>query len=108
MPPDAPTGLSWTVDVDSRWHTAPDLIWTHFDDADDWVVFNPASADVHLINQSAYALWSLLSINPGSSLDQLLSSLAEDETPLDEPSRRAFGAAFESMDRAGLVQLTRS
>jgi len=46
-------------EIERRWSAAPGLVWTQFDDSDEWVVFNPFSGDIHLLTPAAYELWRL-------------------------------------------------
>jgi PqqD family protein of HPr-rel-A system len=87
-----------------RWRAAPNLIWTQFDDSDDWVVYHPASADIHLMTGSAYRLWTLVSDEQPRSLDEIVSCLAADLGRL--PDDELTGTTRETlahMDRIGLL-----
>jgi PqqD family protein of HPr-rel-A system len=91
-------------EVDPRWSASPGLVWTHFDDSDEWVVFNPYSGDIHLLSASAYALWRLTNSGPPRPSTELIAALADD---LEHPAGPEFVAAAREtlafMDRAGLV-----
>jgi PqqD family protein of HPr-rel-A system len=90
--------------VDPRWSASPGLVWTHFDDSDEWVVFNPFSGDIHLLSPPAYALWRLTASEAPRSSAELIDALADSV----EPSQRHefIAAARETlafMDSAGLI-----
>jgi PqqD family protein of HPr-rel-A system len=87
-----------------RWRTAPHLTWTQFDDSDEWVVYHPASADIHLMTGSAYRLWTLVSDEQVHSLDELVSRLASDlQRPPDTELAEITRETLAHMDRAGLL-----
>ena len=90
--------------LDPRWSPSPGLVWTHFDDSDEWVVFNPFSGDIHLLSAPAYALWRLTSSEPSRSSAELIDALAAD---IEQAHRHEFVVAAREtlafMDRAGLV-----
>jgi len=89
----------------ARWRAAPDLIWTHYDDGDDWVVYVPASADMHLLTASAYRLWTLISASQSPTSNELAATLAAElSRPLNDELMTATLEALAFMDRAGLVR----
>jgi PqqD family protein of HPr-rel-A system len=88
-----------------RWCAAADSLWTHYDDGDDWVVYVPASADIHHMTASARQLWTLVSAGPPSSSDELAAKLATElRRPLDEELTTVTREALAFMDQAGLVR----
>jgi PqqD family protein of HPr-rel-A system len=90
--------------VDPLWSASPGLVWTHFDDSDEWVVFNPFSGDIHLLSASAHALWQLTTSGPPRSSAELIDTLAADlEHLADEEFAAAARETLAFMDRAGLV-----
>ena len=90
-----------------RWHSARDLLWTRYDDSDDWVVFNPRSGDVHLLTASAHLLWQLMEQVAPLSTDHLVTALASALTrSVDEEFAAAVRDAIDFMDRAGLIAPT--
>jgi hypothetical protein len=93
-----------TGPVVQRWQAASGLIWTHYEDSEDWVVYNPASGDLHLLTDSAQRLWTLACAEPPRSVRELASALAVETAslPNDELSE-ATHAMVVFMDRAGLV-----
>ena len=92
-------------DPTARWRAVSDLVWTHYDDSDDWVVYIPASSDIHLLTASANELWTLVSTHPASSSDELAVSLAKQlGRPLDAELRSVTDDALTSLDRAGLIR----
>jgi PqqD family protein of HPr-rel-A system len=88
-----------------RWRSATDLVWTHFDDSEDWLVFHPQSGDVCLVTSSAHILWTLIADGPPSTLNQLISALAVAlaRAP-DEELTAVTRDTLAYMDRAGLVR----
>lgn len=87
----------------ARWRAADNLIWTQFDDADDWLVYNSASGDIHLLSDAAHRLWILTSETALTS-EELVTALAYGSSPTEE----FIAAAMESltaMDRAGLIRI---
>jgi len=87
------------------WCASSGLIWTRYDDADDWAVYDQASADIHLLTDSAHRLWMLVSTGPASSSDQLAASLAvEIGRPLDDQLLTGTREALLSLSEAGLIQ----
>ena len=90
---------------DSRWQAPADLVWTHYDDGDDWVVYNPASSDIHLLTASARRLWMLVEEQPGASSDQLARMLAAAlARDLDDELAGVTRDTLAFMNRAGLVR----
>jgi PqqD family protein of HPr-rel-A system len=90
---------------DQRWRPAPDLVWTHYDDSEDWVVFHPQSGDVYLVTSAAHTLWTLIADGRASTLPLLIPALA---AALDRSSDGELAAVTRDtlafMDRAGLVR----
>ena len=89
----------------ARWQAVTDLVWTHYDDGDEWVVYNPASADIHLLTASAYRLWALISSELPLLSDDLVSRLAAELGRVaDNELATATREALAFMDRAGLIR----
>ena len=89
---------------DAGWRAAPDLVWTRYEDAEDWVVYNPASSDIHLLTDSAYRLWTLVGAEGGGSSQALAALLATAlARPLDDELLTVTRDALTSLDQAGLV-----
>ena len=87
------------------WGPAADLVWTHYNDSEDWVVFHPQSGDVCLVTSSAYTLWKLIADGQSLTLNQLISALAAAlERPQDEELASVTRDTLAFMDRAGLVR----
>ena len=87
-----------------RWRVAPDLVWTHYDDGDEWVVYSPASADIHHLTGSAHRLWTLVSTGSPSSSEDLAARLAADlGHPVDDEFLTAARETLAFMDRVGLI-----
>ena len=87
------------------WTAERNLIWTHFDDEDEWVVYNPASADIHLLTTSARLLFTLVSDEQPHSVEDLVATLAAElgRAP-DEELTTVTRETLASMDRAGLLR----
>jgi PqqD family protein of HPr-rel-A system len=87
------------------WRPTADLVWTHYHDSDDWVVFHPQSGDVCLVTSSAHILWNLIADGRGLTLNQLISALA---AALKRAPNEELAAVTRDtlafMDRAGLVR----
>ena len=91
-------------EVSVRWSATPGLVWTQFDDSDDWVVFNPLSGDIHLLSASAYALWPLSTSSPPRSSSELIEALAVDAGyTADGAFLSSARETLRFMDRAGLI-----
>jgi|SRR4029453_11568554 len=91
----------------TTWLRVDNVVWTKFDDSDDWVVFSPISAEVQLVNDAAYRLWSVASLDEPRSTQNLMSLLAaEVSRPLDDELRAATSATLAFMDEAGILRLT--
>jgi len=88
-----------------RWRPATDVVWTHYHDSDDWVVFHAQSGDVYLVTSAAHTLWTLIADGSPPTLNQLIPALAEalKRTPDDELAA-ATRDTLGFMDRAGLVR----
>jgi len=94
-----------TVASVQRWKGADDLVWTHYDDGDEWVVYDPASGDVHLLTASARNLWSLIADRQTYSIEDLVAVVAAQlRQPPDEELMTVTQETLSSMDRAGLVR----
>ena len=88
-----------------RWRPAADLVWTHYNDSENWVVFHPQSGDVFLVTSSAHFLWHLIADGQAVTLPQLVSALAASlaRAPDDE-LLAATRDTLAFMDRVGLVR----
>ena len=92
------------IEARARWCAATDLLWTQYDDGDDWTVYVPASADIHHLTASARHLWTLVSSDPLSSSDEIAAKRALDlDRPLDNELRTGTLEALALLDRAGLI-----
>jgi PqqD family protein of HPr-rel-A system len=88
-----------------RWEAPRDLIWTHYDDGDEWVVFDPSCGDVHLLTRSARVLWTLVSDERPHSLEDLVAAIAAElRCSPDERLITVTRETLAAMDRAGLVR----
>jgi PqqD family protein of HPr-rel-A system len=93
------------VTEDLHFGPAADLVWTHYHDSDDWVVFHPQSGDVCLVTSAAHILWTLIADGGASTLPQLVSALAAVlERAPDEELAAVTRDTLAFMDRAGLVR----
>jgi len=91
----------------ARWSAAAGLVWTQFDDSDDWVVFNPLSGDIHLLSAPAYGLWKLTTSSPPRSSADLIDALAADTGHIaDGDFLSSAQETLAFMDRAGLIAPT--
>ena len=98
-------GVTGEAESKPRWSAAEGLIWTQFDDSLDWVVFSPASANIHLLTASAHRLWTLVATEHPSTTEELTTQLASDlELPLDEEFAAVTRDALAFLDEAGLVR----
>jgi PqqD family protein of HPr-rel-A system len=90
---------------DQHWRPAAELVWTHYDDSEDWVVFHPHSGDVYLVTSAAHTLWALIADGSAPTLQQLIPALAAalNRTPDDELAD-VTRDTLAFMDRAGLVR----
>jgi PqqD family protein of HPr-rel-A system len=90
---------------DQHWRPARELVWTHYDDSEDWVVFHPQSGDVYLVTSAAHTLWALIADGSAPTLHQLIPALAAalNRTPDDELAA-VTRDTLAFMDRAGLVR----
>jgi PqqD family protein of HPr-rel-A system len=87
------------------WGPAADLVWTHYHDSEDWVVFHPQSGDVYLVTSSAHILWKLIADRQAPTLTQLISALAAAlERAPDDKLAAVTRDTLAFMDRAGLVR----
>jgi PqqD family protein of HPr-rel-A system len=91
-------------EIELRWSATPGLVWTQFDDSDEWVVFNPFSGDIHLLTPAAYELWRLTTASPPRSSAELVNTLAA-HAGIDGGADFIASAreTLAFMDRAGLV-----
>jgi PqqD family protein of HPr-rel-A system len=90
---------------EQRWRPAADLVWTHYNDSEDWVVFHPQSGDVCLVTSAAHVLWKLIDDGQGLTLNQLISALAAAlERAPDEELASVTRDTLAFMDRTGLVR----
>jgi PqqD family protein of HPr-rel-A system len=97
--------VSHELESPVRWCTAPDVVWTRFDDNEQWVVYSPASSDIHLLTASAHRLWTLVATDPPSSSEQLAARLATDlKLPFDREFLTVTSDALAVLDEAGLVR----
>jgi PqqD family protein of HPr-rel-A system len=83
---------------------SPDLVWTQFDDSDEWVVYQKASADIHLLTASAHRLWTLAGDGLEHSVEELASALGHTQSGSDQ--QEVIAATRETlafMDDAGLL-----
>jgi hypothetical protein len=96
---------SGDADLTYRWRVAANLLWTQFDDSDDWVVYDPASADIQQVTASARQLWVLASAPHPLSIAELADRLAAAlGRGVDDELIAATKDTLAFMDRAGLVR----
>jgi PqqD family protein of HPr-rel-A system len=88
----------------ASWTAASDLIWTRYSDSADWVVYNPASGDIHLLTDAAHRLWELIH-NGVTTADALSAALASELADVAGAElQTATHEALTSMDRVGLIR----
>jgi PqqD family protein of HPr-rel-A system len=91
--------------ADPRWCAAEDLIWIRYDDGPEWVVFNPASAGIHLLTASARVLWTLLTDEQPHSSEEMATAVAmELGVAPGEELAATLRETVAVMDRAGLLR----
>jgi PqqD family protein of HPr-rel-A system len=83
-----------------RWRVpgAP-LGWRHWDDASEWVVFNPASGDLHLVNEPSARVLEVIEREP-STVAELERRFAEQGGPGGE----AIDGLLRVLDALGLAE----
>ena len=87
------------------WSRIEGVIWTHYEDSDDWVVCSPASAEVHLVTAAAHRLWTLAGNDQPRSLHELVSMLASAfGRPVDDELVAATADTLAFMDEAGSLR----
>ena len=81
----------------TRWRVAESssLLIQHWQGEDEFVVFNPRSGDLHLLNPAAAAVLERL-VDAPASVDDLRASLND-----VDPS--TFEAVLETLDKLGLI-----
>ena len=90
---------------DQRWRPAADLVWTHYDDSENWVVFHPQSGDVYLVTSAAHTLWALIADGSAPTLKKLIPALAAALNRMPDDQLAAVTRdTLGFMDRAGLVR----
>jgi len=94
-----------TIASATQWTTVPGLIWTRFEDSDEYVVFHPESGDIHLLTSSAHRLWHLVADQKTATLEELVAQLAADlRRPPDAQLASAAHDTLHFMDHAGLIR----
>jgi PqqD family protein of HPr-rel-A system len=97
--------LAAAVSVRPAIGIAADLIWTKFEDSSEWVVFNPASGDIHLLTASARRLMTLLEERPADDPVTLARTLAAElNVPPDDEFVTVTGETLAFLDQAGLIR----
>ena len=86
-----------------RWK-APVLVWARFEDSSEWVVFNPQSTELHLINDVAHRLWALASEGRAQTIEDLAAALAAEDAPVSSEALRFTRDMLVFMDDTGLLQ----
>jgi hypothetical protein len=96
------------ADSPVKWRGVEGVIWTTFDDSDDWVVCSPVSAEVHLVTAAAHRLWMLACDNEPRSVSDFVSLLAADAgRAVDDELTNATAETLAFMDEAGLLRPVR-
>jgi PqqD family protein of HPr-rel-A system len=99
--------MDWCPDEEQRsgWQPQDGLLWIQYEDGSDWVVYNPLSSEVHLVNDSARRLWELLSDGRPRSIPELLASIRSlDTDPEDAAAIGLTRDTLEFMDEVGLIR----
>jgi PqqD family protein of HPr-rel-A system len=86
------------------WRAEPTLVWTRFDDSNEWVVFHPASGHVHSLSAAAHGLWALAAASPRTTRELCTALAAELDRPVDAELEQATRETVAFMDRAGLLR----
>jgi PqqD family protein of HPr-rel-A system len=90
------------------WRRIDGVVWTKYDDSDDWVVYSPISAEVHLVNAAAHRLWNHTSSERSLSLQELVHLFAADARVLvDDAVTAATSAHLAFMEESGILAATR-
>lgn len=91
------------MNVSQRWQAATGLVWVQFPDSPQWIVYNSASADVHLFTDAAHSLWTRIHEVPGTSTEHLTAAPLGGNDATPDETRMAILDTIAFMDRAGLV-----
>ena len=87
------------------WQGVKELIWTHYDDSDEWVVCSVLSGEVHLVSHAVHSLWTLACDHHVRSGDEFVSLLAaEAGRAADDELASATKDTLAFMDEAGLLK----
>jgi len=88
-----------------RWQAAPNLLWTRYDDGSTWVVYNPASSDIHQLTDAAHELFGLIDRGRPATSETLTAELAAilERAPDDELAA-VTRDTLAFMDGAGLIR----
>ncbi|MCC7009088.1 MAG: HPr-rel-A system PqqD family peptide chaperone [Acidobacteria bacterium] len=91
--------------ADSRttWRRHATPTWVRFDDGDDWIVFNQASADIHLVAPILHRIWSLIPPEQGIAAADLIAALGRDLEIDAATATENVTRALAFLDEAGLV-----
>ena len=88
----------------TRFTPSPDLVWTRFEDSDEWVVYHKASANIHLVTASAQRLWTLAGDGQAHSVEELALAISAGHTgDLHQELLDATRDALAFRDDAGLL-----
>ena len=83
---------------------ADSLIWTQYPDSDEWVAYDPASGDIHLLTSSAHELLQFAAAAPATAESLTMQLAVAMQRDLDEEFIAATHDVIQSMDRAGLLR----
>ena len=87
-----------------RWRAVDDVIWTEFNDSDEWVVWSSLTGEVHLVTAAARRLWALVSDQPLDAADLTIALAKEADRPVDDEFTAATLETLAFMDDAGLIR----
>jgi PqqD family protein of HPr-rel-A system len=92
------------VAAPTRWRALdPDLIWRHWTGEDEWVVYSPRSASVHLLNEAAARLVQLAAERPHTAADLARALAQERSQPQVDDFMTAVEETIAGLDAAGLL-----
>ena len=86
------------------WRAVDDVIWTKYDDSDEWVVWSLLSGEIHLMTAAAQRLWALALDQPRDAADLVVALASEAGRPVDDEFTAATLETLAFMDDVGLIR----
>ena len=86
-----------------EWRGVDDVVWTKYEDSDEWVVWSPRAGEVHLVTQAVHRLWELVSDAPRAPEDLITALADEAGRPVDDEFTSLTLETLTFMDEAGLA-----